>query len=85
MSSTREGEVLVKKNTHVVPREDGWAVRKEGATRASKTFDTQADAIEYARQQAKNSKSELFVHGRDGTIRERSSFGNDPNPPKDKR
>lgn len=76
---------MAKKNPHVVPRQDGWAVKREGASRASKTFQTQADAIKYAREQAKSSKSELFVHGRDGTIRERSSYGNDPMPPKDKK
>lgn len=76
---------MEKKNAHVVPREDGWAVKREGASRASKTFDTKADAIKYGREQAKNSKGELFIHGRDGTIRERSSFGNDPMPPRDKK
>ncbi len=27
---------------------------------------------------ARNNKSELLVHGRDGKIRERSTFGHDP-------
>jgi len=76
---------MAKKNAHVVPREDGWAVKREGASRASKTFSTQADAIKYGREQAKSSKGELFIHKRDGTIRDRSSYGNDPMPPKDKR
>ena len=34
---------------------------------------------------AKNQNTELFVHRQDGTIRNRNSYGNDPNPPKDKR
>lgn len=76
---------MTKKNAHVVPREDGWAVKREGASRASKTFDTQADAIKYGRDQAKGNKGELFIHGRDGRIRDRSSYGNDPMPPKDKK
>lgn len=77
---------MAKKNSaHVVPRESGWAVKKEGAARASKVFDKQADAVKYAREQARKDKSELYIHKRDGTIRERSSYGNDPNPPKDKR
>lgn len=70
--------------THVVPRDGGWAVRKEGASRASKTFSNQADAIRYGRGQAQKERSELYIHRKDGTIRERSSFGNDPCPPKDK-
>jgi len=76
---------MTGKNSHVVPRDDGWAVKKEGASRASKTFEKQADAIKYAREHARNDKSELFVHRQDGTIRERSSYGNDPCPPKDER
>lgn len=77
---------MAKKNSsHVVPRDSGWAVKKEGASRASKVFDTQDDAIKYAREQARKDKSELYVHKRDGTIRERNSYGHDPNPPKDKR
>lgn len=74
-----------KKNPHVVPRhEGGWSVKKEGASRASRVFDNQADAIKYAKDQAKQDHSELFVHGQDGRIRERDSYGNDPCPPKDK-
>jgi len=75
---------VTKKGTHVVPRDNGWAVRKEGASRASKIFTTQADAVKYARELAQKEKAELYVHRRDGTIRERSSYGNDPFPPKDK-
>lgn len=76
---------MTKNGTHVVPRDnDGWAVRKEGASRASKIFTTQADAVKYARELAQKEKAELYVHRRDGTIRERDSYGNDPFPPKDK-
>lgn len=77
---------MSKKDQHVVPSTSGgWAVRRSGAERASKVFDTQKEAIQHARSVAKSEKGELYVHGKDGTIRERNSFGNDPNPPKDKR
>lgn len=75
---------MTKKGTHVVPRDDGWAVKKEGASRASKNFTTQADAVKYAKEKAQKEKAELYVHRRDGTICERKSYGNDPFPPKDK-
>jgi hypothetical protein len=75
---------MSKKNPHVVPHPDGWGVKKEGASRASRVFNTQAEAIDYARDQAKRDHSELFVHGEDGRIRQRDSYGNDPCPPKDK-
>lgn len=70
-------------NQHVVPRSDGgWAVKKAGAERDTKVFDKQNKAIEFAREIAKNNKSELFIHSRDGRIRERNTYGKDPNPPK---
>lgn len=70
------------KNQHVVPKDGNWAVKGAGNDRATKTFDRQSDAIDFARDIARNQKSELFVHRKDGTIRERDSYGNDPHPPK---
>lgn len=72
----------MKKNVHVVPRDGDWAVLREGAQRDSSHHDTQADAIDAARQTAQRERSELFIHGRNGQIRERDSFGHDPFPPK---
>ena len=70
------------KNQHVVPHNGGWAVRGAGNERATSVHDTQAAAIESARIIAQNQKSELLVHGRNGQIRERDSFGGDPFPPR---
>ena len=74
---------------HVVPHDDGWAVRKPGAKRVSSRHETQEEAFEKARETQKNKPSgggrrEVHVHGRDGKIRDSRSYGNDPNPPKDK-
>ncbi|MGO1077132.1 DUF2188 domain-containing protein [Inquilinus sp. CA228] len=73
---------MSRKDQHVVPNGEGWSVRSAGASRASGTYKTQEEAIKRARDLAKNQKSELYVHGRDGRIRERSSFGRDTYPPK---
>ena len=54
----------------------------EGNSRLTSTFDTQAEAIERAREISRNQQSELFIHGRNGRIRERDSYGNDPFPPR---
>ena len=43
---------------------------------------TQFEAINLARDIAENQQSELFIHNRQGQIRERNSYGNDPYPPK---
>lgn len=72
-------------NQHVVPNNGLWQVKRENATKATKNFGTQKEAINYARTIAKNSKSELIVHGRNGQIRDKDSYGNDSCPPKDTR
>lgn len=74
---------MTKRNIHVVPRQGGWAAQKEGAARASFLGDTKAEVEAQARSQAKAEGVELFIHGRDGKIQDRDSFGNDPCPPKD--
>ncbi|WP_139855733.1 DUF2188 domain-containing protein [Aequorivita sinensis] len=73
------------KNQHVVKNNDGWSVRGENNSKATSNHTTQKEAIERAREIAKNQKSEVVIHGRDGKIRDKDSYGNDPNPPKDKK
>lgn len=75
---------MTKKDIHVVPHGDGWATRKEGAQRVGHTADTQREAFELARNQAKREHVEVVIHRPDGSIRNSNSHGNDPNPPKDK-
>lgn len=77
---------MERKTHHVVHNPDGgWSVKKGGASRASKSFTNQADAIDYAKSIARRNRSELFIHARDGTIRQRSSYGKAPHPPRDNR
>jgi hypothetical protein len=72
-----------KKGVHVTPRSDGrWNVTRDNAERASSVHDTQASATSAARDTARRERTELSVHGRDGKIRSRDSYGNDPYPPK---
>ena len=73
---------MSKRNQHVVPHESGWAVRGAGSQRATSVHRTQREAIATGREIARNQRTEFFVHGRNGRIRERSSHGNDPYPPK---
>lgn len=69
-------------NQHVVPHGGGWAVRGAGNARVSSVHKTQAEATRAARDTAQRQQSELLIHGRNGQIRERDSYGNDPSPPK---
>ena len=52
--------------------------------RDTKIFDCQSDAAAYARDIAINQKSEVIIQGRNGQIRSKDSYGNDPCPPRDK-
>ncbi len=75
---------MAKGDQHVVPTPDGkWGVRGEGNERLTRITDTQADAIDVARDIAKNNQSEVVIHRPDGTIRDKDSFGNDPSTSRD--
>lgn len=70
------------KKVHVVPHGDQWAVKTDNSQKAYKVTETQKKAIEIAKEVAKNQESELLIHGKDGQIREKNSYGNDDYPPK---
>lgn len=74
-----------RKNVHVVQRGSGWGTLREGSDRATQVFDTQAQAIQSGRQMARQEQGELLIHGQDGRIRARDSYGNDPCPPRDRK
>ncbi len=67
-----------KKPVHAVPSGGKWAVKKEGTGSASSTHKTQAAAWKSAQSVAKKDKTEAYLHGRDGRIRERNTYGHDP-------
>ena len=68
---------MAKGDVHVVPGDKGWRVEVEGAARARSMHATQAEARQAAREIARRSKVELLVHGRNGRIRERNTYGKD--------
>lgn len=69
------------KNQHVVPRGEQWAIRGAGNTRDTRLFGTQSEAIAHGRRIARKQGSELVIHGVDGRIREKNTYGRDPHPP----
>jgi hypothetical protein len=73
---------MSKKNQHVVPHVDGWAVKGAGNQKATSVHQTQREAIETARDIARSQRSEMLIHGENGRIRERNTYGDDPYPPK---
>ena len=61
-------------NQHVIPTGDRWAVRRAGSRRSSRVFDTQREAITAATGIARSQGVDLYIHGRDGLIREHVRF-----------
>jgi hypothetical protein len=72
-----------RKNVHIVQRDAGWGTLREGGQRATQIYGTQAEAIRAGRDMARHGQGELLIHGTDGRIRARDSYGSDPCPPKD--
>jgi Uncharacterized protein conserved in bacteria (DUF2188) len=72
-----------KQNYWTQQRADGkWESKREGATRASKVANTQAEAWAHSKEKAGSAKGEALLKGRDGKVRERNTYGKDPYPPK---
>jgi hypothetical protein len=71
------------KNQHVTPHPNGWQVKGAGNEKATKITPTQKEAIDAAKEIAKHQQSEVVIHGTNGRIRDKDSYGNDPNLPKD--
>jgi len=53
-------------------------VKEEGAAEPFAVFKTQSEAWEKAKSIARKERTEAFLHGRDGQIRERNTYGYDP-------
>jgi hypothetical protein len=72
------------KNVHITKSTNGelWSVKTENSQKAYKNVSTQREAIKIGKTIAINNSSELLIHGVDGRIREKNSFGNDNYPPK---
>lgn len=74
---------MAKGSHHVVPNpKGGWDIKKGGADRASRHYDTKKEAEDAARKISQNQQTELYIHGKDGQIQRKDSHGGDPFPPK---
>jgi len=67
---------------HVVPTAVGdWAIKLGGSDHTIRRFGRKQDIIDAAKMIAKNQKTELKIHNKDGRIAQSISYGNDPYPP----
>lgn len=87
LRSSKGGEVVKKyvkaaTSQHVIPSNGEWAVKKANSDRVTKVFDKQREAISHAIKIAINQKAEVVIHGKNGKIREKNSYGKDAFPPR---
>lgn len=59
---------------HVVPYEEGWAVRREGNKRITSKHRKQTTAIRKAKSLARKYKADVIIHRASGGIRDRISY-----------
>lgn len=63
---------------HLLPKDDKWSVRLEGADKDSRVLDTKQAGLDAARKLAQSKEpSRLVVHRADGTIQTSYSYGDD--------
>ncbi|WP_028550188.1 DUF2188 domain-containing protein [Paenibacillus sp. UNC451MF] len=55
-------------NFHVVPYDDGWAVKEEGREKIRLQTETKAEAVDKAREWASDSNKSAIIHRKDGTV-----------------
>ena len=72
------------KNFHVTHKNGSWRVIGEGNTKASFITNTKKEALSIGIELARKNHSELVIHGLNGRIQDKDSYGNDPLPPKDR-
>jgi len=74
----------MRKNVHVAKSKNGdkWSVKTAKSEKAYRNVSTQKEAIEIGKSVAINNKSELLIHGKNGRIREKNTYGTDKYPPK---
>ncbi len=75
----------MKKNQHITHNPNGgWNVIGEKNSRPTRILSTKKEAIEYGKVIAINQGAELIIHGLNGKIQDKDSYGNDPFPPRDR-
>jgi hypothetical protein len=70
---------MAQERLHVVPHEDGWAVKAENTSGTESTHSTQREAIDAARDMCRKHEADLVIHRQDGTIRNVYAYGESSN------
>jgi hypothetical protein len=72
--SSRQSKQGRSWHQHVVPYDNGWAVRREGNKRITSKHRRQDTAIDKAKRLARKYKADVIIHRADGTIRDRINY-----------
>lgn len=75
---------MANKNIHTVYNSSRhiWENKKEGTEKPLSSHHKKDNAQEKGGKIAEQKRVEHFIHGKDGKIQERNSYGNDPFPPR---
>ena len=69
-------------NYHISKSENGWELKKEGASRASKTASTKAEIVALASDFLEGKTASVKIHKEDGTIQEERTYPRSADPAK---
>lgn len=73
----------IRTTYYVLPHENGWQGKMEGADRASVIGLNKQEIIERTIALARNREpSSVIIHHADGSFQEERTYGNDPFPPR---
>ncbi len=70
-----------KPAVHVTPRDEGWAVTREENKKATSVLPTQKLAEDKGRNIARKDRTEFYLQDKQGQVRARDSYSDDPYPP----
>jgi hypothetical protein len=75
---------MSRRNIHTVYNNDAsrWENKEEGNKTPLSTHQKKDNALDRGEKMAEEANVEHFIHGKDGKIQERNSYGNDPFPPR---
>ncbi|MCK4736780.1 MAG: DUF2188 domain-containing protein [Methanophagales archaeon] len=67
LGDTNKEEMVIHKRVHIIKRDEGWAIKKEGASRAIRIYESKREAVEEARIFKKRGY-DLVIHSEDGSV-----------------
>lgn len=77
---------MSKRNIHTTYNKDRgiWETKLEGQKKPLASSKTKTTAQQKSIREAKKREVEHVIHNIDGKISDKDSYGNDPNPPRDR-